>query len=923
MASAAAGAAPDMPADLPAGTAYHKIAPDGWCLYTAYLHAFDGFNALPVETKRAYAFALASKMAEILRGQLVDPEKRAAYTTALKEAGQTVILRLGSGEERPLPTIKGIPTQSPAGDSSLFVRVGETERAFVQDISSYVCEMTKPDPIHSGPNVWGDIEILRSVFVLLNKTVYFTVYQFLTGAWGKREELSHERGASDPEGPTLHFLHTGNHYNVAVTGPLIPAGKLAENFGDVADVTRRFTEGFMNVAHDPIVCVVGPAPAAAPVSTPTSAPIPAPEEDHTALLAEVAQHLQRAAEGTQELLTPATPVVRGKGLIPSSVTPTKPATASGPSLYARVFGAKKAAAAAPTLSPAQVAAEAARRASSTAKAPITRTQVALPAGIAPKVGPLLRVPVRRPTVSTAVPKESAAAEPTPVAGDIVMVFVGWRKYLLIHRRSAATTDLSGQLGVPAGSVEATDKTFAAAAVRELAEESGIATDAAHLTQFYTTKSGDNTVVAFLLQEGDEAKPNVPGPKAEGSDEVAEDPAIPADISGETAGGRHYWAQPEQLLARLQAPEHANPLFQEVLTKFIAVMRAGSVALASESWYKPFFDPATNIPAGCETSDFTTHDCLGKAVERDVLAANDFKNKRRLKFREGEPARKKYEALVARQAELKGKAPEAMTDSDRAELESVSRQLAAYGPEQILIQGAPGEEPTVYDVPNPYVALRYRENPAVHVDFWDPNGTTGKESLSEEDMSRLSANSKVLRALAPREMIADHAAAVALLEALWYCGSNPTVSDDPRCFPARILGELREFHEAKLQAAQAGLAKHMLADKSWPVLRTMSRALRNALAGAEIVMPSIPAAPTPIPAPAAAPAPAPVAPATAPATSVSATTKKPRETLRVRFRPPIGIGAGTASRAARAAAVPVPSGIGAVIPPPTETVVVSG
>jgi hypothetical protein len=94
------------------------------------------------------------------------------------------------------------------------------------------------------------------------------------------------------------------------------------------------------------------------------------------------------------------------------------------------------------------------------------------------------------------------------------------------------------------------------------------------------------------------------------------------------------------------------------------------------------------------------------------------------------------------------------------------------------------------------------------------------------------NFQLLQELVPKQIIADKAMAVAILESLWYCGQNPMVSDDPRCFPLRRLGELKEYQADKIQRSQAVEAKAIIEHSEWPALKLMLIYLKQAVAGAK-------------------------------------------------------------------------------------------
>lgn len=111
------------------------------------------------------------------------------------------------------------------------------------------------------------------------------------------------------------------------------------------------------------------------------------------------------------------------------------------------------------------------------------------------------------------------------------------------------------------------------------------------------------------------------------------------------------------------------------------------------------------------------------------------------------------------------------------------EIAAAFPERtVLIDGER------YTVRNPYASLQERKD--VSDGFF--------MGVIPEEGSSLRPNVQLLQAFAPPaqfgEFLADNKRAVAILESLWHCGNQPGTDMDPKCFPARIVEELREYNE---------------------------------------------------------------------------------------------------------------------------------
>lgn len=130
----------------------------------------------------------------------------------------------------------------------------------------------------------------------------------------------------------------------------------------------------------------------------------------------------------------------------------------------------------------------------------------------------------------------------------------------------------------------------------------------------------------------------------------------------------------------------------------------------------------------------------------------------------------------------------------------------------------------YRVSNPYRAAAYRRKPTFS--FGDPAGLNPQQTVMAQQ------NLDVLTEIAPDEMIADTKYATALLESLWYCGAGHDIGGDPRCFPARVLGELREFKMYKDEKARAALASRARQYSEWEFIKGVLKKVRGQLTGAD-------------------------------------------------------------------------------------------
>jgi hypothetical protein len=278
------------------------------------------------------------------------------------------------------------------------------------------------------------------------------------------------------------------------------------------------------------------------------------------------------------------------------------------------------------------------------------------------------------------------------------------------------------------------------------------------------------------------------------------PPLPTDVSPATTAGL------ARLRTRRGAPPAAEPEEPEyVEEEEAAIDLTGDEAAADlPDWVPDGLITKANIKPKCNDVDIMTPDCAVKGVLRNIQIADEFKRKGRISQWD-DPKKKRYRELVEKVAELE--ASDEVKDQQEAGL--VREQLKAEFPDiQIRIKGIT----RALTVPNPYRAMGYRE---ALTSFAEPAGI---DLALDPEGKMLAANTQVLHTLVPPKMIADHDLSVALLESLWFCGRNPTLSTDPRCFPARLLGELREWQMNKESEESAKQLWDRLQGSSWPLLR---------------------------------------------------------------------------------------------------------
>jgi hypothetical protein len=441
--------------------------------------------------------------------------------------------------------------------------------------------------------------------------------------------------------------------------------------------------------------------------------------------------------------------------------------------------------------------------------------------IVPDLTYLMRRPIPPPVVD--VEAKPAIVEVKP--GDLVSTYVVWGNKLLIFKDK-----VTGILSVPNGPVIAGQPSFVEAAISILKEQANLdpMPDAKHFTVFKQTKEADvNTVLLYSTF--------LDKPKVQGSDvmDASFNFGAVGLVGEKTEADGVWWASIGPL--RIWLNEDKNAAFRS--QDFVNALRDLSKTLDIKvgvkedelrelpAWSKNLFDPA-DISTSCKASEFVTSDCMAKTVRKDIFLGHDESRYGRLVKRVEEPDLVEYIRLQAAMKE----------ETDPMKKAQIKMKLYyGYPDRTIYIRDPSNNKIHRRTVPNPYRALSYREDEVTT--FANPAGDLAnpEEGVSKyDDRGTMRAqNIQLLKELVPNQIVADKAMSIAILESLWYCGQNPTLSNDPRCFPARLLGELREYQADKVQRSQAVEAKAVLEKSEWPALKLMLAMLKQTIAGSYV------------------------------------------------------------------------------------------
>lgn len=442
------------------------------------------------------------------------------------------------------------------------------------------------------------------------------------------------------------------------------------------------------------------------------------------------------------------------------------------------------------------------------------------------------------------------------AGSIVSTYIKVGDRLLIHRRAKGIAD-EQTISTPSGWVDVSDGSYVAAAVREVKEESGLELQDDELMPLRVTQVDGKYMVAFYVER--DALPDVPGPQPEFAKEldmkydfagISGQKAV--DASGSASG--HFLADIAELPKWLRTnKEFKNRMFYDNLValmlkfpgKFTIPDDAANDVVydinaldARLSWVpkRVFSSQDLKDTWLCQFEQTRVSPCEPWELRDALIAADKFKEHDRLGMHmASNPDIVEYRKMTNRIKELKDNT-KPRNDDDAKELRTLEKEFndkyLQMRKVRVVRSLKPGDDYSekTFTIPNPVHALSYREDEGTN--FANPSGTPSKYDPSGAMMSM---NTDVLEAIAYPEMIADKHMAISILESLWYCAGDVSLSNEPRCFPARVLGQLREYEAARIQMDQQQRARDYMATRTaWPEIKRIIRAMKNALVGAQVV-----------------------------------------------------------------------------------------
>jgi ADP-ribose pyrophosphatase YjhB (NUDIX family) len=442
-------------------------------------------------------------------------------------------------------------------------------------------------------------------------------------------------------------------------------------------------------------------------------------------------------------------------------------------------------------------------------------------------------------------------------GSIVTTYIKVKDKLLIHRRAKGSNE-ELTLSTPSGFVDASDGSYIEAAVREVKEESGLELQDVELMPLRVTQIDGKYMVAFYVER--DALPDVPGPQPEFAKELDMKYDF-AGISGqkaEAASGSvsgHFLADIAELPKWLRTnKEFKNRMFYDNLValmlqfpdKFTLPDDAANDVVydinaldARLAWVpkKVFSSQDLKDTWLCQFEQTRVSPCEPWELRDALIAADKFKEHDRLGAHLAtNPDIVEYRKMTNRIKALKEIMKGPHEDKDAEELRTLEKEFSdtylQMRKVHVVRSMKPGDDypEETFSIPNPVHALSYREDEGTN--FANPSGTPSKYDPSGAMMAM---NTGVLKAIAYPEMIADKHMAISILESLWHCAGDVSLSNDPRCFPARVLGQLREYEAARVQMDQQQRARDYMATRTaWPEIKRIIRAMKNALIGAQVV-----------------------------------------------------------------------------------------
>jgi len=313
------------------------------------------------------------------------------------------------------------------------------------------------------------------------------------------------------------------------------------------------------------------------------------------------------------------------------------------------------------------------------------------------------------------------------------------------------------------------------------------------------------------------QPEVPSTQPEVSATQTEVPAAQPEVSATQTEVPS--TQPEVPAAQLKPPS-ARPEVLETQPEPSATRPAAAARIQqTQQTQLPLTTPSPpkpkssllglfklNVKPTCLGSEVITSDCTAKTLSDHLNTLTEMSANHLIKS--DDPDLQNYNKLIN----------SVSTERDPT-VKAASQEILKrkYGDHHVQVIYN-NDRVKALDVVSPYKAYAYRNNPALN--WANPTGLTGEE----KDL--YDKNIKVIKALANPEIVADKDLSITILESLWFCGKNPDLGNDPRCFPAKVLGEFREYQNFKRQVDQFTHGVDTFKDGGWPELAKIVADVKN-------------------------------------------------------------------------------------------------
>ena len=281
---------------------------------------------------------------------------------------------------------------------------------------------------------------------------------------------------------------------------------------------------------------------------------------------------------------------------------------------------------------------------------------------------------------------------------------------------------------------------------------------------------------------------------------------------------------------------------EFKTHIFLLRAALKIPYASNSLDGPIPAWASKIINDSDISDackmengIITPDCISKRIKNKIIQLDIHSNENDLL---NDPQFTKYIELVKTKNDLlerienppiSGITPTIKTkmDANKEDLIKTNKLIEElYGDH--IVQIANSNKISTFPITNPFVAMANRSR--TNATFANP----GNSNI-------LRKNSQIVKRLVPQEITgmmntgsdsvkSDTKKVVnKILTSLYYCGQSSSLGD-PKCSPAQVLGEIREYQHWKMQQAQKDRKLQYPDIMNWKLIQKMFDSIKNAIAG---------------------------------------------------------------------------------------------